>query len=271
MNKPYDYYEHPLLSSFSELLSLNYKKNPDKIAFTYKIDKEVINKSYKDFYKDVTNLANYLTNKYNNEHIAIISENAYNYIVLFFSIIISNNIAVLIDKDLDEESIKKLLKQSDTKVLYYSKNHCDLERIIKKYKSYEIDNVLDIPKLNKKETKKKCKESVLFFTSGTTGANKCVMLSEENILSDIYGACSIFKPNGDVFACLPFHHAFGLITSILKPFFYNETIFINNSLKTILTDLKISKPNTMFVVPTFIETFYKQIWKNAKRIKRHIF
>lgn len=268
MNKPYDYYEHPLLSSFSELLSLNYKKNPDKIAFTYKIDKEVINKSYKDFYKDVTNLTNYLTKEYNNEHIAIISENSYNYIVLFFSIIISNNIAVLIDKDLDEESIKKLLKQSDTKVLYYSKNHCDLERIIKKYKSYEIDNVLDIPKLNKKETKKKCKESVLFFTSGTTGANKCVMLSEENILSDIYGACSIFKPNGDVFACLPFHHAFGLITSILKPFFYNETIFINNSLKTILTDLKISKPNTMFVVPTFIETFYKQIWKNAKKNKK---
>lgn len=268
MNKPYDYYDHPLLSSFSELLSLNYKKNPDKIAFTYKIDKKVINKSYKDFYKDVTNLTNYLTNEYNNEHIAIISENSYNYIVLFFSIIISNNIAVLIDKDLDEESIKKLLKQSDTKVLYYSKNHCDLERIIKKYKSYEIDNVLDIPKLNKKETKKKCKESVLFFTSGTTGANKCVMLSEENILSDIYGACSIFKPNGDVFACLPFHHAFGLITSILKPFFYNETIFINNSLKTILTDLKISRPNTMFVVPTFIETFYKQIWKNAKKNKK---
>ena len=134
MNKPYDYYDHPLLSSFSELLSLNYKKNPDKIAFTYKIDKEVINKSYKDFYKDVTNLTNYLTNEYNNEHIAIISENSYNYIVLFFSIIISNNIAVLIDKDLDEESIKKLLKQSDNKVLYYSKNHCDLERIIKKYR-----------------------------------------------------------------------------------------------------------------------------------------
>ncbi len=272
MNKPYDYYKHSLLSSFSELLSLNYKKNPDKIAFTFKKEKELINKTYKDFYKDVSNVTNYLTNEFNNEHIAIIGENSYNYVVLFFSIVISNNIAVLIDKDLDEETIKKLLKQSDTKVLYYSENYCDLKNVINKYKSYEINNLLNIPKLKKKETKKKNKESVLFFTSGTTGANKCVMLSEENILSDIYGACSIFKPNGDVFSCLPFHHAFGLITSILKPFYYNETIFINNSLKNLLTDLKLSKPNTMFVVPTFIETFYKQIWKNAKKEKRiHIF
>lgn len=268
MNKPYDYYKHSLLSSFSELLSLNYKKNPDKIAFTFKKEKELINKTYKDFYKDVSNVTNYLTNEFNNEHIAIIGENSYNYVVLFFSIVISNNIAVLIDKDLDEETIKKLLKQSDTKVLYYSENYCDLKNVINKYKSYEINNLLNIPKLKKKETKKKNEESVLFFTSGTTGANKCVMLSEENILSDIYGACSIFKPNGDVFSCLPFHHAFGLITSILKPFYYNETIFINNSLKNILTDLKLSKPNTMFVVPTFIETFYKQIWKNAKKEKR---
>lgn len=268
MNKPYDYYKHSLLSSFSELLSLNYKKNPDKIAFTFKKEKEVINKTYKDFYKDVSNVTNYLTNEFNNEHIAIIGENSYNYVVLFFSIVISNNIAVLIDKDLDEETIKKLLKQSDTKVLYYSENYCDLKNVINKYKSYEINNLLNVPKLKKKETKKKNKESVLFFTSGTTGANKCVMLSEENILSDIYGACSIFKPNGDVFSCLPFHHAFGLITSILKPFYYNETIFINNSLKNLLTDLKLSKPNTMFVVPTFIETFYKQIWKNAKKEKR---
>lgn len=268
MNKPYDYYKHSLLSSFSELLSLNYKKNPDKIAFTFKKEKELINKTYKDFYKDVSNVTNYLTNEFNNEHIAIIGENSYNYVVLFFSIVISNNIAVLIDKDLDEETIKKLLKQSDTKVLYYSENYCDLKNVINKYKSYEINNLLNVPKLKKKETKKKNKESVLFFTSGTTGANKCVMLSEENILSDIYGACSIFKPNGDVFSCLPFHHAFGLITSILKPFYYNETIFINNSLKNLLTDLKLSKPNTMFVVPTFIETFYKQIWKNAKKEKR---
>lgn len=268
MNKPYDYYKHSLLSSFSELLSLNYKKNPDKIAFTFKKEKELINKTYKDFYKDVSNVTNYLTNEFNNEHIAIIGENSYNYVVLFFSIVISNNIAVLIDKDLDEETIKKLLKQSDTKVLYYSENYCDLKNVINKYKSYEINNLLNIPKLKKKETKKKNKESVLFFTSGTTGANKCVMLSEENILSDIYGACSIFKPNGDVFSCLPFHHAFGLITSILKPFYYNETIFINNSLKNLLTDLKLSKPNTMFVVPTFIETFYKQIWKKAKKEKR---
>ena len=94
------------------------------------------------------------------------------------------------------------------------------------------------------------------------------MLSEKNILSDIYGACSLFKPNGLVFSCLPFHHAFGLITSVLKPFYYGVPVFLNHSLKNIIPEMKDAKPNTMFVVPVFIENFYKQIWKNARNTKK---
>ena len=32
--------------------------------------------------------------------------------------------------------------------------------------------------------------------------------------------------------------------------------------------MKEAKPNTMFVVPVFIENFYKQIWKNARNTKK---
>lgn len=63
---------------------------------------------------------------------------------------------------------------------------------------------------------------------------------------------------------LPFHHAFGLITAVLKTFNYEKTIFINSSLKTVQRDMLLAKPETMMVVPLFIETFYKTIWKTAK-------
>ena len=94
------------------------------------------------------------------------------------------------------------------------------------------------------------------------------MLSEKNIVADIYSACSIFKPNGLVFSCLPFHHAFGLITGVLMPFYYNVPVFINSSLKKMMLELAESQPNTMFVVPAFIEMFYKQIWKSARKNKK---
>ena len=272
MNKPYAYYEHKKLKSFKELLELNYKKNEEAIAFIFKnTKKENINKTYGDFHHDVTIMSNYFSNTYKGKHIALIGENSYNYLVLFFSIIISQNIAVVIDKDLDEQKINELLKKSDSKIIYYSPDYTDIDNITKKYKSFSINDIEETINENKyefKDNKIKNKERVIFFTSGTTGSSKGVMLSEKNILSDIYGACSLFKPNGLVFSCLPFHHAFGLITSVLKPFYYGVPVFLNHSLKNVVPEMKEAKPNTMFVVPVFIENFYKQIWKNARSTKK---
>ena len=273
MNKPYAYYEHKKLNNFKELLTLNLENKKDEVAFIFNnAKKEEIKKTYNDFYNDVTLMSNYLSNNYKNKHIALIGENSYNYLVLFFSIIISKNVAVLIDKDLSKEKIQELLKKSDSKVLFYSKDYCDIDGLEKKYKSYFIEDIENIIKTSKdlsfKDNKAKNECRVIFFTSGTTGANKGVMLSEKNILSDIYGASSLFKPDGLVFSCLPFHHAFGLITSILKPFYYGVPVFLNHSLKYLTNELKLSAPNTMFVVPVFIENFYKQIWKNARLTKK---
>lgn len=273
MNKPYAYYEHKKLNNFKELLTLNLGNKKDEVAFIFNnAKKEEIKKTYNDFYNDVTLMSNYLSNNYKNKHIALIGENSYNYIVLFFSIINSKNVAVLIDKDLSKEKIQELLKKSDSKVLFYSKDYCDIDGLEKKYKSYFIEDIENIIKTSKdlsfKDNKAKNECRVIFFTSGTTGANKGVMLSEKNILSDIYGASSLFKPDGLVFSCLPFHHAFGLITSILKPFYYGVPVFLNHSLKYLTNELKLSAPNTMFVVPVFIENFYKQIWKNARLTKK---
>lgn len=273
MNKPYAYYEHKKLNNFKEFLTLNLENKKDEVAFIFNnAKKEEIKKTYNDFYNDVTLMSNYLSNNYKNKHIALIGENSYNYLVLFFSIINSKNVAVLIDKDLSKEKIQELLKKSDSKVLFYSKEYCDIDGLEKKYKSYFIEDIENIIKTSKdlsfKDNKAKNECRVIFFTSGTTGANKGVMLSEKNILSDIYGASSLFKPDGLVFSCLPFHHAFGLITSILKPFYYGVPVFLNHSLKYLTNELKSSAPNTMFVVPVFIENFYKQIWKNARLTKK---
>ena len=135
MNKPYAYYEHKKLNNFKELLTLNLGNKKDEVAFIFNnAKKEEIKKTYNDFYNDVTLMSNYLSNNYKNKHIALIGENSYNYLVLFFSIIISKNVAVLIDKDLSKEKIQELLKKSDSKVLFYSKDYCDLDGLEKKYK-----------------------------------------------------------------------------------------------------------------------------------------
>ncbi len=271
INKNYEYYEHLKINNLKDLLELALKKYSHHIAFSYLKDKEKIKKTYEDVYQDVFNLSKYFSQNYQNKHIALIGENSYNWIITFLAIILSNNICVVLDKDLNRDDIENLMKKSDTKIICYSNYYNSFVKDMS-YKALPIDNIEDYFILLKTKTKKILidddKDAVIFFTSGTTGANKAVVLSQKNMARDIYGASSLFKPDGTIVSLLPFHHAFGLITGILKPFYSGKEIYINNSLKYVLRDLKENKPDTIFVVPAFIETFYKQIWRTARLKKQ---
>lgn len=269
MNKNYPYYEHKEISNLTELLALSIENNPDDIAFSFcNNDRKVIDKTYREFYFEVMDLKNYIASLYHDKHIAIIGENSYEWIVIFFAIILSGNTAVVIDKGLPIDVIEMLLNNSDTNIMFYSQYNETLANN-KDIIGYPISDINKYETLGKKEKKAvkldndKC--ATIFFTSGTTGANKAVMLSQRNIANNTYAAASLFKPNGSAFSVLPFHHSFGLITSIIAPFFYHVKVFINTNLRNILNDLKIAKPNTMFVVPMFVEQFYKQIWSTARK------
>lgn len=270
INKPYAYYKHEKVNNLKEILDLELERNPLDNAFSYMENKEYKTKTYKEVYKDALYLSNYFYSKYKNKHIAITGENSYNYIITFLAIVLSGNVAVVIDKDSDEEKLKEFLKKSDTKIIYYSYTYSKFIENI--HNSHKLEDTLDYINIGKKEKNKykidNDKEAVIFFTSGTAGPNKAVMLSQKNIASDIYAASSLFKPNGKTISVLPYHHAFGLVTSVLKPLYYGTEVFICNSLKYFLRDIKMVKPDTLFVVPLFIQTFYKQIWKEARKNKK---
>ena len=265
-NKDYDYYPHTKINNISELLELMLKSYANDIAFSYKIDNEKVKKTFKDVYNDVYSVSKYFRNNFHNKHIALIGENSYNWVVIFLAIILSDNVCVVMDKDINETDLTSLLKKSDTKIICYSASYNLFVKDMP-YKVMAIDEVVNY-EVNKIKDKKIAidndKDAAIFFTSGTTGASKPVVLTQKNIASDIYGASSLFKPDGSVVSLLPFHHAFGIITGILKPLYYGKEIFLNKSLKYAVSDLKENKPDTIFVVPAFIETFYKQIWKNAR-------
>ena len=267
LNRNYDYYEHTKINNLDELLKLTIKKYSHEIAFSYLKNNVKIKKTYNAVYRDVSKLKNYFQEKYHHKHIAIIGENSYNWIITFLAIILSDNVCVVMDKDIELDNLVNLMKKTNTKIICYSKNYDGFVGDMA-YKSLALESILDLD-AKKKQVKKmqydNDKDAVIFFTSGTTGANKAVVLSQKNMATDIYAASSLFKLSGNVVALLPFHHAFGLVTSVLKPFYYGKEVFLNSSLKYVLRDLKENKPDTLFVVPAFVETFYNQIWKMARQ------
>ena len=270
IGKEYSYYEHQNINNFKEMLENKKNTSPHKIAFSYRENGEIINKTYEDVFLEVQDLSAYFYKNYNNKHIALIGENSYNWLICFLSIILSGNVCVVIDKDSDKDKLNNLLKISETRIIFYSSKYCPFVKNLKFFKTMPIDDIDPYLNLGKKLINKykidNNKDAAIFFTSGTTGPNKAVVLSQKNMTFDIIGASSLYEPmpSGTVVSFLPFHHAFGLITSVLMAYNYEEKVFINTSLKNIMKDLKENKPDTLFAVPLFIETFYKQIWKNAR-------
>ena len=106
MNKDYEYYKHKRVNSLQEILELSIKNGKDDIAFFYNgKDENIIYKTYYEFYNDVTSLKKYFYKKFKNKHICIIGNNSYDWLVIYLGIVLSGNVAVIIDKDLKNKEV----------------------------------------------------------------------------------------------------------------------------------------------------------------------
>lgn len=104
------------------------------------------------------------------------------------------------------------------------------------------------------------KMTTILFTSGTTSMSKAVMLSQKNIMANIYGInCAEKVYSTDInMAFLPFHHIFastGLLTFLSNG---TTTVFCDG-LKYIAQNLKEYKVTIFMAVPLILESMYKKI------------
>ena len=108
--------------------------------------------------------------------------------------------------------------------------------------------------------------AIILFTSGTTAMSKGVMLSQDNILSNIYQMeCMIEFFDSDVsLAFLPFHHTFGSTALLL---FLNNGVCTTfcDGLKYIQKNLVEYKVSVFVCVPLIIESMYKKIMQEVKK------
>ena len=268
-NASYDYYDVPKLANLWDLIT--YRKDLEKTAFAWREDGKLRRKSFVNVFDDVKALSGYFYANYQGKNIAVIGEDSYTWLIIALAIIVSGNVCVALDKDSDLELLRKQLKQVDVKAVYYSLDYCGEigEAFRESYPFEEVEDYISLgKKLHNKNTQDIQKDAMIFFTSGTTGYGKAVVLSQKNIMADLYGASSIYCPRGRAASFLPYHHAFGFVTSLLMPYYYGCYTFISGSLKRLLDDFKDGKPDTIFAVPMVVETMYRQIWRTARREKR---
>ena len=107
----------------------------------------------------------------------------------------------------------------------------------------------------------------ILFTSGTTGANKGVVLTQRNLAANAMNCFSIKgeNVNNTSMSILPMHHATEINTHIFCRMAVGRLTYINDSMKNMLVNIKIFKPYVITIVPMIANAFYKAIWTNAKK------
>lgn len=284
-NKDYPFYEIEQISNLKELVNLCANEYSDNHAFTFERENVTISISYRQFKLDTEALGAVLYSLNNqNVKIAVIGENSYEWIVSYYGVVNSGNIIVPLDRELPAADIKNILNDSSTEVLIYSDYFADVAKYLKNngatVRSYINMNTLSALI----ETGKSLIQAgdnrivdyivnnhamaALLYTSGTTGVAKGVMLSHHGIARVVVGACQSVKVRGNNLLVLPLHHSFGFVGSLSFMMLSGSEIVINSSLKNLLTDMEKFKPHNIFLVPLFVETFYKKIWDKAKEQRK---
>lgn len=237
------------------------------IAYSLYDGVQIRNISYPQFAKDILRASGYfLENNIHGKHIALLAPNSYHWIVVFFGILCSGNVAVLLNPDLPRETIEQQCKQADVSILLKDARLSSVRE-----NKCSCVTVLDLCGICVEETispdtfpvVKPRDTAVMIFTSGTTGDSKIVELSFENIQTHIDDIEIPFDTQvSSAFICLPWYHIYG-ITLVFMWLKRLKTICIGRGLQYSLLEIPILNPSILSLVPSALESLVK-ILKTTK-------
>ena len=223
-----------------DTLYMSAQNQPDKIAAIH-LENRI---SYGELYKRSRLVADYIgsLNLVNGARVGILFENSVEYIYLYFAIFGAGYVPVPLDTSLKSERLAFILSDCGASGLIiqgkFQKHLPMLLKLDTTIKEIITDNKIqsDFPgvnigliqniipvengndakllesnanKLNHKDASEEL--AAIFYTSGSTGAPKGVMLSHKNLLSNTYSTIEYLELEADdsVMVILPFYYIYG--------------------------------------------------------------
>ena len=244
--------------------------------------------SYKQLLRHVNYLGTALFKELSlsGKNIALCGKNSYEWCVSYLSVSCGNAAIVPLDRDMDAEGIWNAISFSSCKGAICDEYVCEKLLSSKKrlprgfrlicFSEIDFPGVISLPSLLKKgevllksgiqdytnTELQKDKMRFLIFTSGTTGNAKAVMLSHENLVSDLQGVLSkIDLSCADSTLCvLPLHHTYQTIV-MLAILYIGGSVAFCASLRRMSEELSLFKPTVFVTVPLMLEKMHSKILK----------
>jgi len=226
---------------------------------------------------DVRGLATYFVKAgLAGRHIAILGENSYEWLLVYFAAAYCGSVAVCVDIEQPDDTIVQMLDMADVSAIFCIDSIRD---ICARFAGESIALTALAPEPVAALIKEGAElygqaeytvevrgdmTSAIVFTSGTMNYSKPVMLSQSAILTNASDALANVAIGERAFTSLPFYHTYGLTCSVLSMLIGRAHLYINGNLKTVMRDIHLAKPHTMLTVPLMLETIYAKMWQTAE-------
>jgi len=289
------YYPTRRLRDLRELVQRSADEFGDRTAFK-ELDRsdEVRSYSFSQLRDDVAALGTaLLAQGVAGRHVALVGESCYSYVVSYLAVVNAGAVIVPLDRELTVDELVHLVKKSDADLLLYGDSLADDVPAIRDacprltgavaidLYSADTDEPDDpgVPDLLRTGRELLAQGDTSFasvaidpdaicailFTSGTTGANKGVMLTPRNITAVVHGAYSLHRLRPVSLSVLPINHSYEFNLHVLGAIFGGITLCFNDSVKHVRENLGRFGPEMTLMVPMIVEALFKNIWREAEK------
>ena len=294
MRKPI--YKPICYENLKDMLEKSGELYGDKTAYMFKTKEagKFRKITHKEFRSDINALGTKLIDLgLKDKRIAVISENRYEWGVVYLSVVAGTGVIVPLDKSLPDNEIESLIIRSGVEAIFYSSKYNDIMNKIKEQGNTQLKYFIsmDIDKeingiLSQKELISEGREllnagnekflkadidnekmSIMLFTSGTTAMSKAVMLSHKNICANLKDITSVIKlyPEDRFLSFLPLHHTFECTVGFLYPISIGGSIAFCDGIRHIAENIKEYQITAMISVPILFEAMYKKVIKGIEK------
>ena len=263
------------------------QEKPNAVYLTQPIDGIWHNWTWSEVTMEVRKMTNYLRSLSlpDNSKIGILSKNCAHWMMSDLAIMMSGHISVPLYPNLNSETLEKILKHSETKVLFVGKldNYRDMKLGVPAeiqcitYPFYSEDYprwddlIKDILPVKENIIRDQKELATIIYTSGTTGNPKGVMHKFYNFsfaTTNAVKALPLYKES--FFSYLPLCHIAERLLVEMGSIYTGGKVYFAESLDTFAANLSYAQPTVFLGVPRIWTKFQQGILTKLSQRKLNI-